>query len=300
MRKLGIALATLIVLTFMFAGIAPGATLPKPEGLVTDAAGLMTPAEKQALEAKLRDYERKTSIEIAVVTVKSLEGLAVEDYAQELGTSWGVGKRGKDNGIVVLLAVAERKIRIHTGYGIEPDLTDAAAGRIIKEDMAPLLPRGHERWSAALAAGAGAIIKGLGEKPFQERLEERKAVKAPAPAPQGDNGWIILVVLLGVGILVVIVVIVARSNSDRRTREEPSWPISPSSPRSRSSSSSSRPSRGGSRGSDFATGVIVGSSLSRGSDGGGSTVASVVSAVADVAASFGGGDFGGGGASGSF
>ncbi|MBI2036963.1 MAG: TPM domain-containing protein [Candidatus Liptonbacteria bacterium] len=294
-RKATVILAAAALAVLATLEISLGATFPaKAPGMVTDAANIIPPDKEAAIEQAVRDYERKTSIEIAVVTVKSLEGLAVEDYAQELGTKWGVGKRGRDNGVLLLLAVAERKIRIHTGYGIEPDLTDAAAGRVIKEKMAPLLKKGSEDWGAGLAAGVQGIITGLGEQPYGARLEERNKPKQESgakPAPDVGSALIVLLIVLGVVVIASIIAVSAGSSSTS------SHSSRRSSGSSRSSSRSSRRSRDDDDGGTL-TGIVIGSLLS----GGGSSSSGSSSSGSDSGGgfSFGGGGFGGGGASGDF
>ena len=297
-RKAAVILAGAALAVLAAVEISLGATFPaKAPGMVTDAAGIIAPDQEAAIEQAVRDYERKTSIEIAVVTVRSLEGLAPEDYAQELGTKWGVGKRGRDNGVLLLLAVAERKIRIHTGYGIEPDLTDAAAGRIIKEKMAPLLKKGSEDWGAGLAVGVQGIIAGLGEKPYGARLEERSKPKQASDAqPASDVGsaLVVLLVVLGVVVIAIIIAVAAGSSS--------------SSSRSSSRSGRSSPSRSSRRSRDdddddggTLTGIVIGSLLSGGGSGSSSSGGGWSSGSSGGGGfGFGGGGFGGGGASGDF
>src|SRR6185295_16176706 len=98
---------------------------------------VLDPASKQSLEQQLSEFEHSTSNEIAVVTVPSLEGDTIEDYAVRLFKEWGIGKKGKDNGILILVAPNERKVRMEVGYGLEPQLTDGMAGQIIRENMTP-------------------------------------------------------------------------------------------------------------------------------------------------------------------
>jgi uncharacterized protein len=113
------------------------AALPKPDGFVNDFAGALTPETKTALDALVRDVEQQTSAEIAVATVPSLEGMTVEEYANRLFREWGIGKKGQDNGVLVLVATGERKMRIEVGYGLEPILPDGLAGEIIRTDFLP-------------------------------------------------------------------------------------------------------------------------------------------------------------------
>ncbi len=147
--------------------------IPRPIGYVSDFAGVMDANARQQLDQKLREYERLTSIEVVVVTVPSLQGTSVEDFAQELFSSWKIGKRGKNNGVLILNAPTERRIRIHTGYGIEPYLTDMQCGRIIRDVMTPLMKQGD--LSGGLVAGASAVLRELGDTPYEVRMAERKA-----------------------------------------------------------------------------------------------------------------------------
>ena len=110
---------------------------PNPPRLVNDLAHLMQPAEVEALEQKLSAYNDSTSSQIAVVTVSSLDGDEIADYAQKLYESWGIGRKGKNNGILVLVAQQEHAARIQTGYGLEGAVPDALAKRIISNVLVP-------------------------------------------------------------------------------------------------------------------------------------------------------------------
>ena len=110
---------------------------PNPPRLVNDLAGLMQPQQVAALEQKLVAYNDSTSSQIAVVTVPSLDGNDLADYAQKLYESWGIGRKGKDNGILVLVAAQEHQARIQTGYGLEGAVPDALAKRIISNTLVP-------------------------------------------------------------------------------------------------------------------------------------------------------------------
>ena len=113
------------------------AAFPKPRGKVNDFAGVLDQATAAELARIVSDTEARTSAEIAVVTVPSLDGMSVEEYAVRLFADWGIGKSARDNGLLVLVAPAERRIRIEVGYGLEPILPDALAGRIIREEFLP-------------------------------------------------------------------------------------------------------------------------------------------------------------------
>lgn len=116
---------------------ALAAALPQPQGRVNDFAGVIDSATRAELTRLVQDVETRTSAEIAVVTVGSLDGMTIEEYAVKLFAAWGIGKKARDNGVLVLVAPTERRMRIEVGYGLEPILPDALAGRIIREACLP-------------------------------------------------------------------------------------------------------------------------------------------------------------------
>jgi uncharacterized protein len=118
-------------------------TYPQPTGFVTDAAQILSPQVRQEIESTLSLFAASSTNEIAVVTVTSMEGDYIEHYAEQLFKKWGVGTDAKDNGIVLLLAIRERKARIEVGYGLEGALPDSVAARIIANDLTPYLKEGN-------------------------------------------------------------------------------------------------------------------------------------------------------------
>ncbi|MDO9230925.1 MAG: TPM domain-containing protein [bacterium] len=108
-----------------------------PTGFVNDYAGILSAEQKQTLESKLSQFEKNSSNEISVVTVPSLKDDTVENFAVELFKDWGIGKKDKDNGVLVLVALSDKKMRIEVGYGLEGTLTDAQASWIISDIMRP-------------------------------------------------------------------------------------------------------------------------------------------------------------------
>jgi uncharacterized protein len=144
--------ALAIVLTF---AVRAFAALPEHAGYVTDLASVLDDATKAQLTALLSGIEQETTAEVAVVTVTSLEGTTVEDYANRLFKQWGIGKKGKDNGVLILVAPGERKIRIEVGYGIEPVLPDGLAGNIIRNQALPEFRKGD------FAGGIMAVVESV-------------------------------------------------------------------------------------------------------------------------------------------
>lgn len=117
-----------------------------PPRLVNDFAGILTPVQAQRLERKLVDFNDSTSTQITVVLVKSLNGLTKEEFADRIGEKWGVGQKGKNNGIVILVkpkyANDPGQARISTGYGVEGAVTDALSKRIVENEMKPYFKQG--------------------------------------------------------------------------------------------------------------------------------------------------------------
>jgi len=109
----------------------------KPTGFINDFAGVLSPEQVRVLEEDARRIERETGAEVAVVIVKDLGGQNLESSAHDIFNSWGIGKKDKDNGVLILISMAERKIRIETGYGVEHLLPDGLCGNIIRNVMAP-------------------------------------------------------------------------------------------------------------------------------------------------------------------
>lgn len=130
---------------------------PSPPRLVNDFAGILSPSENQALEQKLLNYEDTTSTQIAVVIVKSIGDYEAADYSQRLGQKWGVGVKGKNNGIVILVAMESRDFFISTGYGMEGVVPDAIAKRIFEEVIKPTFR--EQRYYDGIDEATNIIIK---------------------------------------------------------------------------------------------------------------------------------------------
>jgi uncharacterized protein len=208
--KTAYKISCICAVAFVFCANAFGVDFPpKPNQLVNDLANLMSPADHAKLETELRQYEKDTSIEIAVLTVTSLQGLPPEDYAVQLFSSWGIGKKGKDNGILLLFAPTEKKVRIEVGYGLEPYLTDGASGDIIRQSITPTYRSG--KVSESIVDGAEAIRDHLGKKTYEDRAKEREQaafVPPPAPPLPSDSNdfdvWIVaavIIVVIGAALL---------------------------------------------------------------------------------------------------
>jgi uncharacterized protein len=128
----------------------------RAQGYVTDLAGVIDPATRQKIELLATEVEQKTGAQIAVVTVNSLEGQTRDDYAVDLYKHLGIGTKGKDNGVLILIAPKDRQYKIEVGYGLEPVINDARAGDVGR-DMVPDLRKGD--YSAAALTGATGVAQ---------------------------------------------------------------------------------------------------------------------------------------------
>ena len=131
------------------------AQVPAPEGWVNDFAGVISPEYQEKISSLIREVEQKTSTEITVVTSPSIAPYGAGDYAQMLFDNWKIGKKGKDNGVLILLAVKEREWRIHTGYGVEGILPDGVCGQIGRDYLVPYFKDG--KYAEGLYYGAAAV-----------------------------------------------------------------------------------------------------------------------------------------------
>ena len=128
----------------------------QPTADVNDFAGILTPAEKESLEERCRNLREKSGAQLAVVTIKSLEGGQIDDFAVKLFKRWGIGQKDQKNGVLLLVAIQDRKARIEVGYGLEPILPDALAGRILNEQLFPAFKQQH--YADGLTAAVDRIV----------------------------------------------------------------------------------------------------------------------------------------------
>lgn len=128
---------------------------PRPVGAVNDYASVISPEVKATMEGLSREILQKTGASVVVATVKNLEGDDINLYATELFEYWGIGKKGKDKGVLILLALEERKVRIETGYGVEGILPDGKVGRLLDQYVIPLFKK--ESYDRGLLNGMIAV-----------------------------------------------------------------------------------------------------------------------------------------------
>ena len=237
---------------------------PNPPRLVNDLAGMMTPAQQDELEKLLVNFENTTSTQITIVTIKNLGGYEPSEYATQLGQNWGVGRKDKNNGVVVLASAEDRKVAIATAYGIEGALTDAMSGRIIRNEIVPEFKAGNY-YNGFYKAANSIIAATKGEYTNDD-----------PPGADGGGGIVPIIIILIIFIAIIIAAIKGgggRGGGNYMSR----------------------------RGGDFLTGAILGSLLGGGNSGGSSGWGGGSSGGSSGGfGGFGGGSFGGGGASGSW
>lgn len=199
-RRPAAAIVVLCVFLVMLAAWAVAApVLPELTGRVVDGANLLSASDRAALEAELEALEAKSTDQVVVVTVPSLQGYPVEDFALALGRKWGIGQSGKDNGVLILVAPTERKVRIEVGRRLEPLLPDGKAGTIIRQTILPAFRRGD--FSGGIKAGVREVRAVLlGDK---AELDER----AKRPPPEVDYSGLII---LAIWVIILIFIIRAQ------------------------------------------------------------------------------------------
>jgi len=170
------ALLPALVLLLALLGTARAAepNFPALTGRVVDEAGVLSASSRSGLTEMLAQHERTSAgQQVVVVTLKSLQGLPIEDFGYQLGRHWGIGQKDKNTGALLIVAPNERKVRIEVGYGLEGTLTDALSRTIIERDILPAFKRGD--LNGGVLAGTSALLRVLGG--------DAKAVAAP-PATQ--------------------------------------------------------------------------------------------------------------------
>ena len=146
-----------IIIILLFMGISLyGQKLPKPRGYVNDFAGIIDAGSKNQMEIIIQSLKQKTGAEIAVVSVNTIAPYAtIEEYSLDLASEWGIGKEGEDTGVLILLAMAEGRIRLEVGYGLEGIIPDGLAGDIIDKSIYPSLRTGD--YGTGLLKGVQAV-----------------------------------------------------------------------------------------------------------------------------------------------
>lgn len=151
---------------------------PSPQGYVLDQTNTLSTEQEQNLENILKNFEDKTTNEIAIAILPSLNGESLEDYANKLFENWGIGQKDKDNGILILIIKDERKVRIEVGYGLEGSVNDAFAGDVIRQQITPNFK--EEKYYEGLLSATSALITRIDENySYENDLKKNIATENP-------------------------------------------------------------------------------------------------------------------------
>lgn len=159
------------ILLFFLAPVADALEVPKLIGRVNDYANMLTPSTRNRIEAHLKTFEQTESTQIVVLTVPSLKGDSLEAFSIRVAEKWQIGQKGSDNGAILLVSKADRKIRIEVGYGLEGKLTDMVSGQIIRNMIVPEFKSG--RSDQGIANGVSAMMAAV--KGEFKSLPQKKA-----------------------------------------------------------------------------------------------------------------------------
>jgi uncharacterized protein len=184
-----------LILFFVFLPFkAQALEVPQLQGYVNDYAGMISPAVKDKLEGELKSFEQSDSTQLVILTIPSLEGETIEDFGIRVAEAWKIGQKNKDNGIILLIAKQERKIRIEVGRGLEGRLTDLLAGRIVDLVISPRFKRGD--FDGGFIAGVSALIDAT-------RGEFKAEARPPARQTGGLHTFLVFLVAFFVVLILV-------------------------------------------------------------------------------------------------
>ncbi|MDP3655729.1 MAG: TPM domain-containing protein [Brevundimonas sp.] len=211
-----LALAWLVVTGPTLAQTGP--TFPPLNGRVIDHGDLVSDAKERALAVRLEALERDTTDQVVVVTVPDLQGYEIEDYGYQLGRAWGIGQEGRNNGVLLIVAPRERKVRLEVGYGLEPVLTDALSALIIQNEILPSFREGH--FERGIEQGVAAIDRQLRLDPAEARARAEAAERPRSSAPIG-----VAIIIAVIFLLMIFAMLGGAGGRGRRRRAGGVGPI---------------------------------------------------------------------------
>ena len=211
LRRFAAGLATLLALLFASAALA-APQFPPLTGRVVDDAHILSPQAAQKLDGDLASLEAQTGHQVVVATIPDLQGYEIADYGYQLGRTWGIGRKGEDDGVVFIVAPKERKVRIEVGYGLEPVLTDALSSVILQTKVLPRFKAGQ--MEQGVVDGVEAVIQQLALPDDQAKARVAQAAQVEPAAP--DGGGVSLGLILTIIIVVFVLSSLLRSFGGRR------------------------------------------------------------------------------------
>jgi len=189
-------LALFAFVAFLLVLPAVALDFPALSGRVVDDAGILDEETRAALTQKLAAFEARTTDQLVVVTLKSLQGTSIEDFGVELGRHWQIGQRDKNNGVLLLVAPNERRVRIEVGYGLEGALTDAVSRLIIENGITPRFRAGD--FAGGITRGVDDIVSVLSgdAEEWQARAARRPDTVSPTDSTRNDSIWPVIWVVV--------------------------------------------------------------------------------------------------------
>jgi len=187
-----------LLLTFAESALVSALEVPRLRGRVNDYAGLMAADRAHSLEERLARFEQETGNQVAVLTIPGLEGEDLEGFSIKVADTWKIGKKGFDNGVILLIVKNDRKLRIEVGYGLEGVLPDAIASRIIREVIVPHF-RAND-YAGGIEAGVESILKVTSGERLPEAARRRAGPRGNSPF----SGALLILLLVAIPIIGVL------------------------------------------------------------------------------------------------
>jgi len=191
--------ATGLLLLLLLAGfyVQAAVEIPPLTGRINDTAGILTQSQRSTLERMLSGLEEANTSQVVLLTIPDLQGLTIEDFSIRVAEAWKIGQKGLDNGVILVVALKERRVRIEVGYGLEPLVTDAKSSYIIRRLIIPQFRKGE--YYQGIHDGLTRIV-GIINRDFDisdeelekfQRQQKKKSKKSPIPI-----GLIILIIII--------------------------------------------------------------------------------------------------------
>ena len=198
-RSGGVAIIVAVLVCFAGIAFAQSIVFPKLSGRIVDEAKLLDGRLRAEIDARLAEHEKKTTDQVVVVTLRSLSGHAIEDYGYQLGRHWQIGQKDKNNGVILIVAPNERRVRIEVGYGLEGVLPDAVANFIIQNSILPRF-RAND-FPGGIRRGVEDILQVLSGD--AEEWKRRATVRSPSR----EADWTALIPLIIFGFILFLVIV---------------------------------------------------------------------------------------------
>jgi uncharacterized protein len=170
-RRLRQPFLAVIILFALALGLASALDVPPLRGRVNDYAGVMSKEQARGLESRLAQFEQETGHQVAVLTIPTLDGEDIEGFSIRVAENWKIGKKGFDNGVILVVAIKDRRLRLEVGYGLEGALPDAIAKTIISDYIVPGFRA--QNYAGGIIAGIDAVLKVIKNEPLPESARKK-------------------------------------------------------------------------------------------------------------------------------